>query len=103
MLDVNPPKDTSIDYIQGSVTDPDIVQEALKGMDTFVLYGDAAENRRATGSSVADFSDIVANYEGKRQGTAHRATRCERGRHSPTLSIQVLSPCMSGRAIRFSV
>ena len=36
VLDRNPPKDDSVEYIQGSVTDPDIVQEALEGMDTFV-------------------------------------------------------------------
>ena len=36
VLDLSPPKDPSIEYIQGSVTDPDIVQKALEGMDTFV-------------------------------------------------------------------
>ena len=37
VLDINPPKDESIEYIHGSVTDVDIVQEAIKWMDTFEL------------------------------------------------------------------
>ena len=31
ILDLSPPKDSSVDYIQGSVTDPQIVQRAVKG------------------------------------------------------------------------
>ena len=40
VLDLAPPKDESIEYIQGSVTDVDIVQEALKGDGYIRLYGD---------------------------------------------------------------
>ena len=80
VLDLSPPKDTSIDYIQGSVTDPVIVQEALKGMDTFVYM--VMLQPTSDRSSVADFSDIVANYEVNAKGTACRPTRRERGRHS---------------------
>ena len=79
VLDLNPPKDTSIDYIQGSVTDPAIVQEALKGMDTFVYM--VMLQPTSDRSSVADFSDIVANYEVNAKGTTYRSTCSEGGWH----------------------
>ena len=47
VLDLLPPKDPSIEYIEGSVTDPDIVQEALKGMDTFVYMVMLRPNERS--------------------------------------------------------
>ena len=66
VLDLNPPKDDSVEYIQGSVTDPDIVQKALEGMDTFVYM--VMLQPTSDRSSVADFSDIVANYEVNAKG-----------------------------------
>ncbi len=72
ILDVNPPKDDSVakndsvEYIQGSVTDPSIVQEALKGMDTFVYM--VMLRPTSDRSSVADFPDIVANYDVNAKG-----------------------------------
>ena len=66
VLDVNPPKDDSVEYIQGSVTDPSIVQEALNGMDTFVYM--VMLRPTSDRSSVADFPDIVANYDVNAKG-----------------------------------
>ena len=36
VLDLSPPKDSNVEYIKGSVTDPKIVQQAIKGMDAFI-------------------------------------------------------------------
>ena len=66
VLDLVPPKDKSIEYIQGSVTDVDIVQEALKGMDTFVYM--VMLRPTSDRSSVADFPAIVANYDVNAKG-----------------------------------
>jgi nucleoside-diphosphate-sugar epimerase len=66
VLDLAPPKDKSIEYIQGSVTDVDIVQEALKGMDTFVYM--VMLRPTSDRSSVADFPAIVANYDVNAKG-----------------------------------
>ena len=66
VLDLAPPKDKSIEYIQGAVTDVDIVQEALKGMDTFVYM--VMLRPTSDRSSVADFPAIVANYDVNAKG-----------------------------------
>ena len=36
ILDVNPPKDESIEFIQGSVTNPTSIAKALDGVDVFI-------------------------------------------------------------------
>ena len=61
ILDLTPPRDPSVDYTEGSVTDPDIVQQALKGMDTFVYM--VMRRPTSDNSSVANFDDIIANHE----------------------------------------
>jgi len=61
ILDLSPPRDSSIDYIEGSVTDPNIVQQALKGMDTFVYM--VMRRPTSDNSSAANFDDIIANHE----------------------------------------
>ena len=61
ILDLSPPKDSTVEYIEGSVTDPEVVQRAVKGMDAFIYM----VMRRPTdhASSAADFDDIIANYQ----------------------------------------
>jgi nucleoside-diphosphate-sugar epimerase len=36
VLDVRPPKYEDIDYVEGSIADPEAVRRALEGMDTFI-------------------------------------------------------------------
>ena len=36
VLDPQPPKHPSVEYIQGSITNPDDLQRALDGVDTFI-------------------------------------------------------------------
>ena len=81
VLDLNPPKDTAVDYIQGSVTDPDIVQEALKGMDTFVYM--VMLQPTSDRSSVAGFQRHCRELRSKRKRTTYRST-CSEGSWYPT-------------------
>ena len=66
ILDLSPPKDPTVDYIQGSVTDPEIVQQAIKGMDTFVYM--VMRRPTSDNSSMANFDDIIANHEANLMG-----------------------------------
>lgn len=66
VLDMSPPKDASVEYIQGSVTDAAIVQEAMQGMDTFIYM--VMQRPTSDRSSVANFDDIVANYDVNAKG-----------------------------------
>ena len=61
VLDVVPPHDPEIEYIQGSVTDPEAIQRALKGMDTFIYM--AMKNPTSEISSAATFEDILMNHK----------------------------------------
>jgi nucleoside-diphosphate-sugar epimerase len=36
VLDVRPPKDTELNYIEGSITDPEALSRGLEGCDTFI-------------------------------------------------------------------
>ncbi len=66
VLDISPPKDASVEYICGSVTDAAIVQEAIKGMDTVVYM--VMQRPTSDRSSVADFGDIAVNYDVNAKG-----------------------------------
>ena len=61
VLDLSPPKDSTIEYIEGSVADPDVVQQAIKGMDAFIYM--VMQRPTSDSSSAADFDDIIANYQ----------------------------------------
>ena len=60
ILDIEPPTDSTLDFIEGSVTNPKTVQQALEGMDTFIYM--VMKNPTSEISSVATFEDIVANH-----------------------------------------
>ena len=61
ILDIEPPTDSTLDFIEGSVTNPKTVQQALGGMDTFIYM--VMKNPTSEISSVATFEDIVANHQ----------------------------------------
>ena len=61
ILDIEPPTDSTLDFIEGSVTNPKTVQQALEGMDTFIYM--VMKNPTSEISSVATFEDIVANHQ----------------------------------------
>jgi len=61
VLDVRPPTATGVEYVEGSVTEPDAVGRALDGVDTFLWV----VMQKPQGGSVTDqdVPTILANYE----------------------------------------
>lgn len=59
VLDLKPPGDDSVEFVQGSVTDPQAVRRAVEGMDTFIYmvmqHSDAAPSLNTGG--------VVSNYQ----------------------------------------
>ncbi len=90
ILDLSPPKDSTVEYIAGSVTDPEVVQQAVKGMDAFIYM----VMRRPTdhASSAADFDDVIANYQVNTMGLhillhAAKEEGITRGVHTSTFTV----------------
>jgi nucleoside-diphosphate-sugar epimerase len=58
VLDVVPPRHKDIDYIEGSITDPEALRQALDGMDTFITMvmksGQGGFSRESTVQQVTD-------------------------------------------------
>lgn len=59
VLDLQPPGDNSVEFVQGSVTDPQTVQRAVEGMDTFIYM--VMQHPGADPS--VNVEGIVANYQ----------------------------------------
>jgi nucleoside-diphosphate-sugar epimerase len=61
VLDLQPPRRDGVEYVEGSVTDPDALRQALEGMDVFVWL----VMRRGQGGSVTNqnIPTIVDNYD----------------------------------------
>ena len=90
VLDVVPPHDPEIEYIQGSVTDPAAIQRALKGMDTFIYM--AMKNPTSEISSAATFEDILVNHQVNIMGVhlllhAAKAEGIQRGVYTSTFTV----------------
>ena len=90
VLDIEPPIDSTLDFIKGSVTNPKIVQQALEGMDTFIYM--AMKNPTSEISSVATFEDIVVNHQVNVMGVhllLHAANEVgiERGTYTSTFTV----------------
>jgi nucleoside-diphosphate-sugar epimerase len=105
VLDVVPPKHADlVEYVQGSIADPDAVSRALEGMDTFVNMvmrnpGGANETEQTTES-------IINNYEVNTVGlhlllwTAH-SKGITRGVHISTRSVHYQRRGADGRVVRY--
>ncbi len=61
VLDVNPPRHQDVEYVAGSVSDPEAVRRALDGVDAFIWV----VMRKPQGGSIRDqdIPTIVENYE----------------------------------------
>lgn len=66
VLDLRPPKHDGVEYVEGSVTDPDGLRRALDGVDTFIWL----VMQGAQGGSVTDQSVplILSNYDVNAKG-----------------------------------
>src|SRR6266496_5795700 len=61
VLDLRPPRHEGVEYVEGSVSDPDALRTALTGVDAFIWV----VMRKPQGGSVRDqdIPTIVENYE----------------------------------------
>lgn len=61
VLDLRPPRHAGVDYVEGSVTDPEAIRAALSGVDAFIWL----VMRKPQGGSFRDqdVETIVENYE----------------------------------------
>ena len=90
VLDLRPPKHADVDYVEGSITNPDDVARALDGVDTFVNM----VMKSPQGGSVTDQSIpiITNNYEVNTLGLhlllyTAQSMGIKRGVHTSTMSV----------------
>lgn len=72
VLDLKPPVHDGVEYLEGSIADPEAVDKALDGMDTFinlvmrnpnVVAGHAIRQHHGEDRSEAALEDILNNYQ----------------------------------------
>ena len=61
VLDMSPPADPDIEFIQGSVLDPDTIRRAIEGVDAFVWL--AMRNGQGGMVTDQDVESILNNYD----------------------------------------
>ncbi len=90
VLDPEPPKHASVEYIQGSITNPADLRRALDGMDTFINM--VMKSPQGGSSNDQTLTQITENYEVNTLGlhlllwTAH-GMGITRGVHTSTMSV----------------
>jgi nucleoside-diphosphate-sugar epimerase len=104
VLDVRPPQHTDlVDYVEGSISDPDALARALDGMDTFV---DMVMRNPGGGPLDQTVEDIVNNYDVNTVGvhlllwTAQKLG-IKRGIYVSTRTVHNLAPGPDGRPMYF--
>jgi nucleoside-diphosphate-sugar epimerase len=90
VLDPRPPRHAEVEYVQGSITNPDDVHRALDGVDTFINM----VMKSPQGGSVTDqnLTQIVENYEVNTLGLhlllwTAQDMGIKRGVHTSTMSV----------------
>ena len=90
VLDLQPPRHASVEYVQGSITSPDDLRQALDGVDTFINM--VMKSPQGGASTDQNLTQIVENYEVNTLGlhmllwTAH-GMGITRGVHTSTMSV----------------
>jgi nucleoside-diphosphate-sugar epimerase len=105
VLDVRPPAHTDlVEFVEGSIADPDALKRALDGMDTFVNM--VMRNPGGANDAEQTVEDIVNNYEVNTVGlhlllwTAH-GIGIRFGVHISTRSVHYQRRGADGRIVRF--
>ena len=90
VLDLQPPRHDGVEYVRGSVTDPDAIRRALEGMDGFIWL----VMRRGQGGSAntQDIPTIVDNYDANTKGLhlflyLAQEAGVQRGVYTSTMSV----------------
>jgi nucleoside-diphosphate-sugar epimerase len=90
VLDLVQPRHTNVEYIQGSITNPEDLRRALDGVDTFINM--VMKSPQGGSSNEQTLTQIVENYEVNTLGlhlllwTAH-GMGITRGVHTSTMSV----------------
>ncbi|MDQ6671336.1 MAG: NAD(P)-dependent oxidoreductase [Chloroflexota bacterium] len=90
VFDLRPPRHAGLEYVEGSITDPEALERALDGMDTFINM----VMKSPQGGSVADQTlvQIQENYEVNTLGLhmllwTAQGMGIKRGVHTSTMSV----------------
>ncbi len=90
VLDLQPPRDEDVEYVQGSITDPECLGRALDGIDVFINM--VMKSPQGGSSTDQNLTQIRENYEVNTLGlhlllwTAQRMG-IKRGVHTSTMSV----------------
>jgi nucleoside-diphosphate-sugar epimerase len=90
VLDLQPPRHGDVEYVQGSITDPESLERALDGVDTFINM--VMKSPQGGASTDQNLTQIRENYEVNTLGlhlllwTAQRMG-IKRGVHTSTMSV----------------
>jgi nucleoside-diphosphate-sugar epimerase len=90
VLDLRPPRHPEVEYVQGSITNPDDLRRALDGMDTFINL--VMKSPQGGSSTDQTLVQIMENYEVNTLGlhlllfTAH-GLGITRGVHTSSMSV----------------
>lgn len=89
VLDVRPPEH-DVEFVQGSITNPDDLRQALDGMDTFINL--VMKSPQGGSSSDQTLTQIMENYEVNTLGLhlllwTAQAVGIKRGVHTSTMSV----------------
>ena len=90
VLDLQPPRHRDVEYIQGSISNPDDVRRALDGVDTFVNM--VMKSPQGGSSNEQTLTEIVENYEVNTLGLhlllwTAQGMGIARGVHTSTMSV----------------
>jgi nucleoside-diphosphate-sugar epimerase len=105
VLDVRPPTHTGlVEYVEGSIADPEAVARALDGMDTFVTM--VMRNEGGPGETDQWPGSILANYEVNVTGLhlllwTAQSMGIARGVHVSTRTVHRIGRGADGRLLRY--
>src|SRR5215471_11359062 len=90
VLDVNPPRHADVEYVQGSITEPNDVRLALDGVDTFINM--VMKSPQGGSSTEQNLTQIQENYEVNTLGLhlllyTAQEMGVKRGVHTSTMSV----------------
>jgi nucleoside-diphosphate-sugar epimerase len=90
VLDLQPPRHAEVEFVQGSITNPDDLRRALSGVDTFINM--VMKSPQGGSSTDQTLTQIVENYEVNTLGLhlllwTAQTMGITRGVHTSTMSV----------------
>ena len=90
VLDLRPPQHTNVEYVAGSITNPDDLHTALDGVDTFINM--VMKSPQGGSSTSQNLTEIAENYEVNTLGLhlllwTAQGMGIKRGLHTSTMSV----------------